>query len=135
MSSETPAISPRHTQPESSHSSSPIKHEAQMTLPSPHQSSTLARSEGPSLASPPQDLNGSQANPLRAPASSRLPKRRGWSNERKLWAGIGAALVVLVLVLVGIWVKNIFGKAPFNGPTWTVRKEKLKVAIVERGSL
>ena len=30
---------------------------------------------------------------------------------------------------------KLFGKAPFTGPTYTVRKEKLKVAIVERGTL
>jgi HlyD family secretion protein len=28
-----------------------------------------------------------------------------------------------------------FKKKPYTGPTWTVKKEKLKVAIVERGSL
>ena len=29
----------------------------------------------------------------------------------------------------------VFGKTAFTGPTWTVKKAKLKVAIVERGSL
>ncbi len=35
-----------------------------------------------------------------------------------------------------LWLTgSMFGKKPFNGNTWTVRREKLKVTIVERGSL
>lgn len=33
------------------------------------------------------------------------------------------------------WTGALFGKPPFTGPTFTVRKEKLKVTIVARGTL
>jgi multidrug efflux pump subunit AcrA (membrane-fusion protein) len=42
-----------------------------------------------------------------------------------------AAAVVGVLWFTGI----LFAKEPFTGPTWTVRKEILKVTVVARGSL
>src|SRR5207253_177781 len=44
---------------------------------------------------------------------------------------------VVVSALMGIlaWTGTLFGKQPFTGPTFTVRKEKLKVTIVARGSL
>jgi HlyD family secretion protein len=45
-------------------------------------------------------------------------------------------VLLLVVMLVGMWwAGKIFGRPPFNGPTWTVHLERLKVAIVERGSL
>ncbi len=48
--------------------------------------------------------------------------------------GVAAAGVVCIALL--LWFSgSMFGRKPFNGPTWTVRMEKLKVSIVERGSL
>src|SRR5205807_6378722 len=49
----------------------------------------------------------------------------------------GTLIVVVLLVVAGgaWWAGKLFGRPPFAGPTWTVRLEKLKVAIVERGSL
>jgi multidrug efflux pump subunit AcrA (membrane-fusion protein) len=40
-------------------------------------------------------------------------------------------------VVAGVlwWTGILFGSQPFNGPTWTVRKEKLKITIVARGNL
>jgi HlyD family secretion protein len=35
-----------------------------------------------------------------------------------------------------MWYNGVlFGKQPFNGPTWTVKKEVLKITIIARGSL
>jgi multidrug efflux pump subunit AcrA (membrane-fusion protein) len=68
--------------------------------------------------------------------SSRLPKAKPWSNQRKL--GTLAALVVVALAVVGgglWWAGKLFGRPPFTGLTWTVKREMLKVTIVERGSL
>ena len=44
-----------------------------------------------------------------------------------------AAVVLIALVM---WrTGSLFGREPFHGPTWKVRKERLKLAIVERGWL
>jgi multidrug resistance efflux pump len=48
--------------------------------------------------------------------------------------GLGLlSFIVLAAALLG--TRTLFGRAPFTGPTWTVVREKLKVAIVERGTL
>jgi multidrug efflux pump subunit AcrA (membrane-fusion protein) len=76
-------------------------------------------------------------NPAITPASSRLPRRaHGWSSQRKILTGACVTLVgVLAVGWVLWWTGVLFGKAPFTGSTWTVRKERLKVTIVARGSL
>jgi HlyD family secretion protein len=52
-----------------------------------------------------------------------------------LFAGVAIPVVALV-TFVTLWKTGlVFGKTAFTGPTWTVKKAKLKVAIVERGSL
>jgi HlyD family secretion protein len=51
---------------------------------------------------------------------------------------LGASvLLVFAVALVGLlWVTGVlFAKEPFSGPTFTVRKEILKVTVVARGSL
>lgn len=48
---------------------------------------------------------------------------------------LGVALLTVVAIAVGFYLKAPFGKEPFNGPTWTVPKEKLIFTVVERGSL
>src|SRR5262249_31624564 len=74
----------------------------------------------------------------RAPASSRLPRSRARSKERKILtlAGLGLLAVALVLGAALWWTGGgLFGRTPFTGPTWTVKREKLKVTIVARGNL
>jgi RND family efflux transporter MFP subunit len=44
-------------------------------------------------------------------------------------------LAVVVLAAAAGWAGRLFGKPPFTGPVWVVKHEKLKIAIVERGSL
>lgn len=44
---------------------------------------------------------------------------------------LGAGVVAVALAAAG----RIFAKAPYTGPTFTVRKEKIKISIVSRGSL
>jgi HlyD family secretion protein len=67
---------------------------------------------------------------------ARPGRPHGWSSQRKLFTG-GAALVIFLGTAVGVlaWTGTIFGKAVYTGPTFTVRKEKLKVTVVSRGSL
>ncbi len=72
----------------------------------------------------------------RRPVTSRLPRANARNERRKLWVAGGLGLLLLIGLAAGMsWAGKLFGKAPFTGPTWTVRKEKLKVAIVERGTL
>jgi multidrug resistance efflux pump len=42
--------------------------------------------------------------------------------------------IVVVLLLLGNG-GSLFGREPFTGPTWTVIKKRLRITIVERGSL
>jgi HlyD family secretion protein len=100
----------------------------------PSQLESPPRSEAPSLANPSLAMNGK--HPSQGSVSSRLPKVKAWTKERTRWsvAGLGL-LLILVLVARISWAGKLFGKAPFTGPTWTVPREKLKVAIVERGTL
>jgi HlyD family secretion protein len=45
-------------------------------------------------------------------------------------------LFFAILIMGVTWFSGgLFGRAPFAGPTWTVRKEKLIVTIIERGNL
>src|SRR5262245_586350 len=74
----------------------------------------------------------------RAPASSRLPRGRRRSRERKLLTAVAAGLLGVAVVLgVILWWTGggLFGSASFTGPTWTVKRDKLKVTIVARGNL
>ncbi|HYT90356.1 MAG TPA: hypothetical protein VEL76_16740 [Gemmataceae bacterium] len=60
-----------------------------------------------------------------------------WSSERKILTttvfGLCGGLLLLGIVLW--WSGALFGREPYNGPTFTVVKKKLKIAIIERGSL
>jgi multidrug resistance efflux pump len=76
-------------------------------------------------------------SPSLARASSRPPRAQPWSKQRKILtlSGLGVLSLLAVLVIV-LWSTGaLFGRPPFNGPTWKVQKQKLKIAIVERGSL
>jgi HlyD family secretion protein len=70
------------------------------------------------------------------PVSSRLPKVRARSKDRQHWSVAGFGLVLSIVLAAGMsWAGKLLAKAPFSGPTWTVINEKLKVSIVERGTL
>jgi len=127
MNQETPPTPP--LSPEAHASASPSR----VTNGEPH------LPEGRASVSPSPAANGdpSARTTSRAPASSRRARPRAWSSQRKtLTALVGGSLGALLVVLCLLWwTGSLFGQPPFNGPTWTVRKERLKIAIVERGSL
>src|SRR5688500_14474884 len=64
----------------------------------------------------------------------RIPRRP--ARRRSRWA---SALVLLVLVGAASTAAAYYfltgATEPFNGPVWTVKKERLQLAIVERGAL
>jgi multidrug resistance efflux pump len=69
------------------------------------------------------------------PASARLPRARPARPRYRLAIVTASGLAVLILA-AGVWSPGrLLGTARFSGPTWTVRKEKLKVSIIERGTL
>src|SRR5262249_22361141 len=87
------------------------------------------------LTSPALGVNGTQSAKESQP-SGRLRTARSKRRPRMVWTLVGVGLA-LVVVALG-WVASagrIFGKAPFTGPTYSVVKDKLKVSIVERGTL
>ncbi len=88
----------------------------------------------PLLTIPPIAPSGTLGSPGDGP--SRLSRERPRSKWLKLWTALGVGLPVLTgLAAAMAATGGLFGKTPFTGPTWTVLKEKLKVAIVERGTL
>jgi multidrug efflux pump subunit AcrA (membrane-fusion protein) len=64
----------------------------------------------------------------------RVPRRP--ARRRSRWV---SALIALILVGAASSAAAYYfltgATEPFNGPTWTVKKERLKLAIVERGAL
>ena len=90
----------------------------------------------PITASPPRAAPmRRRCRPLR-PGSTPSRSKTGKRHRRGLLlAGVAIPVVALVSFFT-LWKTGlVFGKHAFTGPTWTVRKEKLKVSIVERGSL
>src|SRR5262249_37408233 len=88
----------------------------------------------PSGSPPPSPGTTGDPDPTGPPGPrgpSRLPRPSQWSKRRKF-----LTLGVLAVVLFGLgagflwWNGSLFGREPFNGPTWTVRREPLKVTIV-----
>ena len=68
--------------------------------------------------------------------SSRIPAARARVKDRQHWIAGGISLLLFVASAAGMsWSGKLLGKARFTGPTWTVINEKLKVSIVERGTL
>jgi multidrug resistance efflux pump len=90
-----------------------------------------------SMNSPPTLASGpTPASPTsHDPSSSRRSRSESKRRRPAFYLACAIALVGGVGAGLLIWNSGVFGKKPFNGPTWTVRKEKLKIAIVERGSL
>jgi HlyD family secretion protein len=88
-------------------------------------SPTLPEAKAPGIAPP-------------APAgkhASRLPGAR-IGNRRRAALAVGGVMLALTVVAFGLWWRgSLFAQAPFTGPTWTVRKEKVKITIVARGTL
>jgi multidrug resistance efflux pump len=108
--------------------------------PTPGQSSVPIAGQGnphnPPLTHNPHQT-ASNSGPSFAPTSSRLPRAKPLS-KRGMVATVGSAGVLgvgLIIVLTMWWTGSLFGRAAFTGETFTVRKEKLKVSIVARGSL
>jgi multidrug efflux pump subunit AcrA (membrane-fusion protein) len=64
---------------------------------------------------------------------SRLPGRTRRGRTRYVLLGIGGA-AVLIVGLAAFYFLRV-NKLPFNGPTWTIKREKLVLTIVERGTL
>jgi multidrug efflux pump subunit AcrA (membrane-fusion protein) len=83
----------------------------------------------------PSALDGGQEVRNVSLPASRLPRARAGSRRRKVLAVVGLSLLVGVVLLV-LWRSGaLFARQPFSGPTWKVRKEKLKLTIVARGNL
>ena len=67
---------------------------------------------------------------------SHLPKAMTSTKLHYLWPLTGVGLLLVIVLAAGMVLSGkLFGKSPFTGPTYTVRMEKLKVALVERGAL
>jgi HlyD family secretion protein len=72
----------------------------------------------------------------RVPVSSRLKKVRAWNNDGRHRTMAAVGLVLVIGLAAGMsWAGKLLGKVPFSGPTWTVVTQRLKVSIVERGTL
>jgi multidrug resistance efflux pump len=72
---------------------------------------------------------GEPVTPRDSKGTPRTPRRKVW-----VLAGVGV-LSILALFTRNVWGEKLFGKAAYTGPTWTVPREKLKVTIIERGTL
>ena len=67
--------------------------------------------------------------------ASRLP-RAGRGPRRRTALIVGGLVLAVAIVTLGLWWRgSVFARAPFAGPTWTVRREKVKLTIVARGTL
>jgi len=67
------------------------------------------------------------------PSKSRLPGRSVRRRNKKLLIGVAAAVVLIVGFSLYYFLR--LSKPPFNGPVWTIKREKLVLTIVERGTL
>jgi multidrug efflux pump subunit AcrA (membrane-fusion protein) len=88
---------------------------------------TAATYNDPAVAGKPED-NGSAGL-----SKARLPGRRRPRRNKYLLIGIGCAAVVVISLALYYFLR--INKPPFNGPTWTIKREKLVLTIVERGTL
>ncbi len=58
------------------------------------------------------------------------------STRRVVWVAVGVCACLLLAFLTWrFFGDRLFGRAPYTGMTWTVPREKLKVTIIERGTL
>jgi HlyD family secretion protein len=90
--------------------------------------------DSPFMTNPPLAFIGNHS--ARVPVSSRRPRSNPWTRARKLWAVAGTGVALFVVLMAGMSsAGKLLGKARYSGPTWTVPKERLKVAIIERGTL
>ncbi len=116
-------------------SSTPLSEEAELNGSTTHESSS---SPVPPTRRSDSSLTGAENDTrlLRGPISSRDAKTKRWTIRSKFWAaGIVGVLLILMLIFRSFWAEKLFGKTPYSGPTWTVPREKLKVTIIERGTL
>jgi HlyD family secretion protein len=65
---------------------------------------------------------------------SKIPSRERKKGRSTLWLALGILGIVGLIVGVFIYWQSI-ARASFSDPTWTVKKQKLILSIVERGSL
>jgi HlyD family secretion protein len=61
-------------------------------------------------------------------------KHRGW-RRYALYLFVGGGLLAVLLVVSAVFSFTRLIRTPYTGPTWTVKKELLRVTIIERGSL
>jgi hypothetical protein len=79
-------------------------------------------------------INGHHASI--GPLCSRFHGEGAGTRNRRVWPFASCGLSCCFVLAGGLlWAGKYFEKAPFHGPTWTVAKEILKVAIVERGTI
>jgi multidrug efflux pump subunit AcrA (membrane-fusion protein) len=68
-------------------------------------------------------------------ATTRLPRPQGAGKRHRAWL-VGGVAVAAAVVAVVLWRTGVlFARSPYTGPTWTVKREKLKLTIVARGNL
>src|SRR5438132_7300876 len=82
------------------------------------------------------DPQSPPASRLAGLGSSRLPRRAKWSSRRKLLTIAGLAALAVMIFVGLLWATGaIFHPSKFDGATFEVRSEVLKVNVVARGSL
>ncbi len=83
-------------------------------------------------------LSEREPNPNGTPHHRPVPpeKKAGFLRKNAFYLWVGGAFFVLLFVFGAyFFVTRLIIGTPFTGPTWTVKKEILRVTIVERGSL
>jgi RND family efflux transporter MFP subunit len=103
---------------------------------SPRTTPSIPESGLAGVPSPSGNGDKTSPNPARPGGrQSRLPRPAGIARGRKSIV-FGVMILSAAIVLIGLWKSgSLFARQRYSGPTWTVRKEKLKLTIVARGNL
>ncbi len=87
-------------------------------------------------ASPPALVADDTVRHIRDAVPPRDSKPPARSPRRVVWVVAGVCVCLLLAFLTWrFFGDRLFGRAPYTGMTWTVPREKLKVTIIERGTL